>query len=254
MPGFRPVPSLPLCTPLRPSVSSATSVIRDEPPWQAGLHSIRALLVPGLALQAGAVGLVLAYYFAPTTAGFFAELARWQSNGGFAFSAASTALCGGLLPFLFLRLDGATRAGHPWAHLPFFVFFWAWKGAEVDLWYRILAAWYGEGHDFATIAKKVVTDQFGFNAIYASPIGSLCFAWKDAGFRWGPVAADVRAGRWYARRIVPVLCAVWFLWIPVVSCVYALPLPLQMPLFNVVLCFWAMLFSHITARQNRGNG
>jgi hypothetical protein len=43
---------------------------------------------------------------------------------------------------------------------------------------------------------------------------------------------------------------VWFLWIPVVCCVYALPLPLQMPLFNIVLCFWSMLFTHITARQN----
>jgi len=45
----------------------------------------------------------------------------------------------------------------------------------------------------------------------------------------------------------------WLIWIPVVSCVYALPSPLQMPLFNLVLCFWSMLFAHITSKQSQAN-
>lgn len=230
-------------------MSSITRV--EEAPWQAGLHSLRALLRPGLALQAVAIAVVLAYYFVPATAGIFAQLAHWQAEGGFAFSAATTAVCGGLLPFLFLRLHPATRATHPWPHLAFFMIFWAWKGAEVDLLYRTLGWLYGNGHDFATVARKVATDQFVFCPFYAAPVGNLCIAWKDAGFRWAPVAADVRAGRWYYRSAFPVLLAVWFLWIPVTACVYSLPAPLQMPLFNVVLCFWSMLFAHITGRQNR---
>ncbi|HEY8993512.1 MAG TPA: hypothetical protein VIM71_02405 [Lacunisphaera sp.] len=221
-----------------------------EAPWRIGLHSIRALLRPGLALQAAALALVLAYYFVPASADFFAQLARWQTNGGFAFSALSTALCGGLLPFLFLRLQPETRRAHPWPHVLFFMSFWAWKGAEVDLLYRSLTWLHGSGHDAVTIVRKVCSDQFGFCPLYAAPVGNVCFAWKDAGFRWAPVAADVRAGGWYARSVLPVLLAVWFLWIPVTACVYALPDPLQMPLFNVVLCFWSMLFAHITSRQN----
>lgn len=223
----------------------------EPAPWAAGRDSIRALLVPALLLQAAAVALVLAYYFLPAAGGLFARLARGQAEGGLLFSAASSALCGGLLPFLFLRFHPETRAAHPWSHLAFFVLFWVWKGSEIDLWYRLLAWLYGDGHDVRTIASKVVTDQFCFNPFYAAPVGNLCFAWKDAGFRWAPVAADLRAGRWYFRRVLPVLLTVWFLWIPVVCCVYALPRPLQMPLFNVVLCFWSMLFAHITARQNR---
>lgn len=229
-----------------------SSIVRvEEAPWRAGLHSVRALLAPGLVLQSLAVAVVLAYYFVPATAGFYAQLGRWQSAGGFAFSAATTALCGGLLPFLFLRLHPDTRATHPWPHLAFFLFFWAWKGAEIDLFYRSLTVLHGAGHDPVTIARKVLTDQFGYNPLYAAPIGNLCFAWKDAGFRWAPVAADLRAGRWYARSVLPVLLAVWFLWIPVTACVYALPAPLQVPLFNIVLCFWSMLFAHLTSRQNR---
>lgn len=230
------------------STSSVTTV--EEAPWRAGLHSIRALLGPGLVLQAAALGVVLAYYFMPAAAGFFARLARWQTDGGFAFSAATTAVSGGLLPFLFLRPDLRSRAANPWTLLGFFMLFWAWKGAEIDLLYRGLARLYGEGADPAVIVRKVLTDQFGFCPFYAAPVGNICFAWKDAGFRWSPVAADLRAGRWYQRSVLPVLIAVWFLWIPVTACVYSLPAPLQMPLFNIVLCFWSMLFAHITARQN----
>jgi hypothetical protein len=233
---------------LKPSSSSPSST---EAPWRAGLKAVRALFLPGLVLQTAAVGVVLAYYFLPAAAGAFARLAHWQSVGGFAFSAATTALCGGLLPFLFMRLDPATRAHSPWPHLTFFVLFWAWKGVEVDFWYRTMAWMYGTDPGVGTVVRKIVTDQFIYNPVWATPVGNLFFAWKDAGFRWAPVIADVRAGRWYQRSAVPVLLAVWFLWIPVTACVYSLPSALQMPLFNIVLCFWSMLFSHITAAQNQ---
>lgn len=222
-----------------------------EAPWQAGLHSARALFRPGLILQSAALAVVLAYYYLPAAHGLFTRLAVWRTEGGYIFSALAGALCGGVLPFLYLRLHPVTRPGYPWPHLVFFTLFWAWKGAEVDLLYRILANLFGNEPGPATIIRKVMADQFGYNALYATPVSSLCFAWKDAGFRWAPVAADLRAGRWYARRTLPLLLTVWALWIPVVACIYALPPALQIPLFNVVLCFWSLLFAHITARQNR---
>lgn len=232
-------------------MSTSSAISHPVALWHIAMQSLRVLLRPGLVLQSAAIGLVLCYYFVPATAGFFAQLAHWQTTGGFTFSALSTALCGGLLPFLFLRLNPATRDANPWPHLAFYLLFWAWKGAEVDLWYRFLGWLYGTDTGTGTIVRKVLTDQFGFNPLYASPIGNICFAWKDAGFRWAPVAADLRAGRWYARTVLPVLLAVWFLWIPVTACVYSLPAPLQMPLFNIVLCFWSMLFAHLTAQLNR---
>jgi hypothetical protein len=223
----------------------------EEAPWRAGLHGVRALVGPGLVLQAVALALVLAYYFLPAAHELFARLAVWRTAGGYIFSALASAVCGGVLPFLYLRLNPATRAAHPWPHLFFFALFWAWKGVEVDLLYRTLGAVFGTEPGFATVAPKVLADQFGYNLLYAAPVGNLCFAWKDAGFRWAPVAADLRRGRWFARSVLPVLLGVWAVWIPVVSCVYALPPALQIPLFNVVLCFWSLLFAHILARQRR---
>lgn len=224
----------------------------EEAPWRTGWESARRLIGPALLLQAVAIGLVLAYYFVPATQSAFSTLASVRAAGGYTYSALSTALFGGLLPFLYLRLNPHTRATVPWNHLWFYLAFWAWKGAETDLWYRVLGSVLGQGADLRTVAIKVLIDQFLFNPLYTSPIGAVCFAWKDAGFRWAPVAADLRAGRWYARRILPIAIAVWAVWIPVVCCVFALPGALQIPLFNVVLCFWSMLYASMTARQNLG--
>ncbi|HVT73442.1 MAG TPA: hypothetical protein VHD61_09915 [Lacunisphaera sp.] len=218
-------------------------------PWRAGVHAARQLVGPGLALQAVAVGLVLAYYFVPAAQPWFAQLMAWRNAGGFAFSALASALCGGLLPFLYLRALPGTRAANPWPHLLFFVAFWAWKGAEVDLQYRTWALVFGRMPSFATVAPKVLCDQFLYNPLWAAPSANLCFAWKDAGFRWAPVLADVRRGRWYARSVLPVLIPTWAVWIPVVCCVYALPPALQVPLFNIVLCFWSLLYVHVVTRE-----
>ena len=223
-----------------------------DAPWRAGLDAARRLVGPALVLQAAAAALVLTYYFVPAAQGAFAALASVRDAGGYAYSALSTALFGGLLPFLYLRVNRHTRVTAPWRHLWFFLAFWAWKGAETDLWYRLLGGWLGHDASLRTVAAKVLIDQFLFNTLYTSPIGAICFAWKDAGYRWAPVAADLRAGRWYARRILPIVIAVWAVWIPVVCCVFALPAALQIPLFNIVLCFWSMLYASLTHGQNRG--
>ena len=224
-----------------------------EAPWHAGWKSAQLLFRPGLVLQATALGLVLSYYYLPSAHLLFDQLARWRTDGGYVFSSVASAVCGGLLPFLYLRATAVDPRAYPWSHLVFFTAFWAWKGAEVDLLYRSLAKLYGNGTGAGTIVKKVVTDLLGFNVFYATPVGNLIFAWKDAGFRWSPVSADVRAGRWYSRRVFPVLISVWALWAPIVTCIYSLPAALQIPLFNIVLCFWSLLFAHITTHQQRGN-
>jgi len=223
----------------------------NESPWRAGWESARLLFWPGLVLQSAALALVLAHSFAPAAHDFFAHIGAWREAGGYFFSACSTALFGGVLPFFYLRWNPATRANHPWSHLTFFILFWAWKGVEIDLLYRGLGWLFGNDATFLTVSAKVIIDQFVYNPLYATIFSTIFYAWKNAGFRWAPVIADVRTDRWYLRRIVPVQLALTCVWLPVVSCVYALPPALQMPLFNVVLCFWSLLFAAMTSRQTK---
>ncbi|MBI3884493.1 MAG: hypothetical protein HY302_02000 [Opitutae bacterium] len=222
-----------------------------EAPWEAGLHSARAMAGPGLALIAVAVAAVLAYYYHPPTHAALEQLTEFRQRGGFAFSGVTFMLFGGVLPFLILRLTPATAAKHPWPQLAFFALFWAWKGVEIDLLYRLQAVVFGAENTWPVVLKKMLADQLVYNPLYAAPYGVLLYAWKDAGFRWATPLADLRAGRWYARRILPVMFAVWGVWIPTVCCVYALPLALQLPLASVMNCLWAVLFSQMTLRQNR---
>lgn len=229
----------------------STSVPLTEPPWRIGLRSARAVMPPGFVLLIFAAGVVLAYYHHAGTRAALDALAAFRVQGGYLFSGLAMMLCSGVLPFLYLRANPATAAAHPWPHLLFFMLFWAYKGVEVDGFYRVLAAWLGDSAHWTVVARKMVIDQFIYNPFVAGPIGLLLYAWKDAGFRWGPVLADVRAGRWYYRRMLPVMIAVWGLWLPGTCCIYALPLALQVPVNNLMNCFWVLLFAHLTARPSR---
>ncbi len=231
-------------------MSHPESVV-EEAPWRVGLHSARATALPGMVLITTAAAVVTAYYFSPPVHAALETFAGFRTRGGFLFSALATAFFAGLIPFLYLRFHPRTSALHPWPHLIFFVVFWGYKGIEIDLLYRMQALLFGNQADWLTITKKMLVDQLIYNPFIAAPYGLMLYAWKDAGFRWVAPLADLRASRWYYRRVLPVMIAVWGVWVPTVCLIYALPLALQLPLNTLVNCFWVILFSLITLQQNR---
>ena len=50
----------------------------------------------------------------------------------------------------------------------------------------------------------------------------------------------------FGQRVLVVVCSTWVVWIPAVAIIYSLPSALQVPLFNLVLCFWCLLMSFIS--------
>lgn len=226
-----------------------TDLPPSEAPWRAGLRAARANLVPGLVLQAVALALVLAYYWHPPSRAVFDQLTELRNHTGLLFSIVATALCGGVLPFLYMRAHPDTRAGYTWKSGVFFTLLWAYKGIEVDLWYRFLAWSVGDDTRVLTISIKVFLDQFIYCPLWAVVVTVIAYAWQSAGFRWGPVLADYRAGQWYQRHILPAAVANFGLWVPLTFLIYALPLSLQLPLFDLVLVFYTLLIAHITRRK-----
>jgi hypothetical protein len=204
--------------------------------------------VPGLVLQALALALVLSYYRWPAAAAAFSRLMEIRRASGFGFGIVSTSVFGGLLPFLYMRLlrDQSGIPRYDWMQGLCLTAFWAYKGFEVDLLYRTMARIFGGGHDAATIIPKVLTDQFVYCPVLAVPVMVAVYAWMDAHFDAATVAADLRAPRWYYRRAFPVLISNLGVWGPAVAIIYALPTPLQLPLQNLVLCFYTLLIAHQT--------
>jgi len=225
---------------------------QDIAPWHSGIRGARANLVPGLVLQAAALALVLGYYYQPAVHAALARLSEARDRAGVISGIASTGLCGGLLPFLYLHFtqrDGAGLPRYSWSQGAGLTAFWAYKGLEVDIWYRIQAHTVGTGHDPATIAIKVVLDQFGYCPVLAVPVTAAVYQWVETRFDGGGLWADIRAGRWYQRKALPVLISNLGVWIPAVAIIYALPTPLQLPLQNIILCFYTLVVAHQTRSE-----
>lgn len=225
----------------------STSVV-DEAPWRAGWKSARANVWPGIALQVVAFLLVFAFYHHAPTQHALQRLAAWRQETGFWFAALSTGTFGGLLPFFYLRSRSETRSRFDWSQGAAITAFWCYKGIEVDIFYRLLARFVGEEHDVRTIAIKALLDQLVYCPLFAVPVTVLVYRWTELHFDFATVRCEVRAGRWYMRSAVPVLISNLGVWVPAVCIIYSLPTPLQLPLQNLVLCFFTLLIAHQTSR------
>lgn len=221
---------------------------RVEAPWRAGLRGAYANLGPGLVLQTLALALVVAYYQHDATHAVVDRLAEFHERMGLGLGVVSTGLFGGLIPFLYLRSRRATHHRFTRAGGAALTLFWAYKGAEVGVFYRLMAHTIGEAHDARTIITKMVLDQFIYCPAFAVPLTVVVYAWIEARFNAATVATDFRAGAWYRRRVLPVLISNLGVWVPAVAIIYALPTPLQLPLQNLVLCFFTLLLAHIMPR------
>lgn len=223
----------------------------EEAPWHAGLRGARANLWPGFALQLAALALVLAYYRHDATRALLTRVAELRAETGFVSGMVSTGLFGGAIPFLFLRAQRGARPRYTWAQGAVLTAFWSYKGLEVELLYRGLARVVGTGVDVTTIAMKMLIDQFIYCPLIAVPPTVLCYTWVETHFNATVVAADVRAPGWYRRRVLPVLISNLGVWLPAVCIIYALPTPLQLPLQNLVLCFFTLMLAHMAAHERR---
>ncbi|MEM9478403.1 MAG: hypothetical protein AAGA58_01935 [Verrucomicrobiota bacterium] len=188
------------------------------------------------------LAVVLAYYFSEGARDGFVSIAEAKENWGFLYSAVATAIFGGLIPFLYLWASGKIPAGKEVSHGLFFVIFWSTRGVEVDALYRLQAWLFGNDAEIGTIVTKVVVDQFVYCPFWSAPLTAIFYAWKDEDFSWRRVRKRFTR-RSFTFEVASVLLSVWVVWIPGTAIIYSLPLMLQIPLFNLVLCFFVLMIS-----------
>lgn len=212
-----------------------------EPCWQGMRFNLR----PALVLQTFALAIVAGYFWLPQVRSLLDVVGALKVRYGYGYSAVATCVFGGLIPYLVLSLAGRIPRSQRWAELAFYLLLWLWKGVEVDALYRAQGAWFGEAADAGTIAIKTIVDQFGYVPLWAAPSQVLLFTWKDAGFTLAGARAAFQRQP-FVQRVLVVVFSTWIVWIPGVAIVYSLPSALQLPLFNLVLCFWCLLMSFIS--------
>jgi len=195
-------------------------------------------------LQAFA-GIILALYFlVPATRPAFEAVGELRSRNGYVFSAVSAAVSGGLVSWIVLWNRGRIPPGHLVSHGIFFILYWAAQGLMVDTLYRLQSQWFGDGNDPLTLFKKVLVDQGPYNLLYATPVSLFFYTWKDHDFSWTRAWAAYKSG--FSNRYWSVMISAWMVWIPAVTMIYSLPPDLQIPLFNLVICFFTLVLAFVS--------
>ena len=210
--------------------------------WFRCRQSLRTNLITGVVLWSFGLLIILSYHWSPGFSRMLGNLGSLKKEWSYLYSCISTAFFGGLVPYLFLYYRGMLPVGCKLSWLLFFLMYWGIKGMEVDAFYRLQGYLFGYESTFITILTKVLVDQFVYCIFWSAPFTALFYGWKKAGFKF------VKDPRWLSVRFICeesifLLISTWIIWIPSVSIIYAMPENLQIPLFNITLCFFVLVIS-----------
>ncbi len=104
----------------------------------------------------------------------------------------------------------------------------------------------------AVVLAKVAADMGVFTPLIASPANALSHLWKDLDFSCCALCSRLGRG-WYRRIVLPNLIPNFLIWVPGVAFVYAMPAPLQLPMSNLIGCFWSLMCLQLAARTAEEN-
>jgi len=202
---------------------------------------------PALVLQLLALATVASYFTWPPAHALLDRLMVLKQDWGLAYSFVAGALFAGLLPRLVMRWTGAWR-GRVAPELAFALTFWGWRSAEVDLFYRLQAHWFGSGSDWRTVLSKAAVDQLLYSPFWAVPQIAIAHVAKDAGWSWRGMREHLDR-EFFTLRLPSAVVGNAMVWAPAVIAVYVLPSALQLPVSNLVASFWVLLMAVLLARK-----
>jgi hypothetical protein len=188
----------------------------------------------------------LSYYCIPLAQPLFAAVAEIKLKYGVWYAFFSTALFGGIIPFMYLAVSGRISG----RLLPLFLFytlFWAYKGVEVDLLYQLQAVIFGTAVDPLTVAKKVAVDQFIYGPFWAAPTMSIAMLWLESNFSMQTMKPRLNR-TFFTIQIPSVLLVNMLVWLPALIVIYMMPLALQLPVSNLTLCFFVLLLEVVAKK------
>lgn len=210
--------------------------------------ALRRMLLPGVILWLIGLLLYLSYLYFEPGRQFWASLADLKVRYGYWYSAIATALLSGMVPFLILLLMKIEKSQNFIFNIFVLSLFWAWRGSEVDLLYRLQGQWFGYQNNFSTIATKVAVDQFLYSTFIAAPIMAGFYLLKNNNYRFRSFRHDLNR-HFFLHTLPKTIVGNWMIWIPAVSIIYAFPKDLQLPFCNLIACFWTLLLNLLSAKK-----
>jgi len=215
-----------------------------------GISAVVSHWKPFLLIQAMALLCVVAYYKSQAFANVAGVLQDWKVAGGLTFAFLAGALAGGLVPEMARMATGMVEGSgwqrwHQvlWTSLVFGV-----VGVFIDLFYKLQALLFGTGIDPATLAYKTAFDMFVFAAFFCIPFEVASLQWPQKGYRPIEFIKGFGAAT-YRDNVLPVLLPCWAFWIPVLACVYAMPMNLQFVFAIFAEAAWSIIVVYVATRS-----
>jgi len=215
-----------------------------------GFVAARENFVPGVFLWIVAAALVVAYYNSDTLRDWLVTVGDWKTRYGFRYTMVSSALFCGLFPWLFRMALPTLRPKRPLAELVHGTTYWALICCTADWFYQFQAWFWGDSREPHIVAIKTACDMLGYTPLIAAPCNALSHLWRDCGFSWTATRTSFQ-GAFYRNVVLPNLVPNWLVWTPGIAIVYCLPSTLQLPMANLIGCFWALLCVTIAAKSRR---
>ena len=203
--------------------------------------AIKANALPGLVLWCGLVVLLLAYAWSPAVQSGLVHWGAVKQQWGYPFAFASYVVFAVLVPeTLSLMVKKQSMAKSAVADMLYSALVFGLIGISVDMLYGVQVQLFGGGNDWPTILKKMLFDQFVYSPV-SNYVMVVAFGWRDGGFTLKTLKRLASAD-YLRRHYLPVLIAVWCVWIPGVLVIYFMPTALQFPVASLILSFWVLIF------------
>jgi hypothetical protein len=203
--------------------------------------AVAANMLPGLVLWCGLAVLLMAYAWSPAVQAGLAQWGAVKQAWGYPFAFASYVVFAVLVPETLSHVVLKQRwTRGTWGYLVYATLIFGCIGIAVDMLYAFQVQLFGEGSDALTIGKKMLFDQFVYSPV-SNYLMVVAFAWREGGFSASTLRRLVSAD-YFSRHYLPVLIAVWCVWIPGVLVIYFMPTALQFPVANIILSFWVLIF------------
>lgn len=210
-----------------------------------GVAAAKANLRPALALWLLGLSILGAYYFTDAGRALLERVAAVRDAYGLVYAVVATSTFGGVIPWLVMKSRPSSRARATAGLLAFMVVLWMEKGVEVHALYAGLALLLGDTNAWPVLLGKVALDQGLYAPLYAAPSLLLAYRLHESRYQMRSLSV-VASRRWWLDRALPVILANSAVWTPAVTMIYALPLALQLPMQNLVLCFWSLILVFMT--------
>lgn len=190
-------------------------------------------------LQVSAVLVVVWYFRSPGLQAFARQVGQWKTAGGLPFAFLAGAIAGGAMPVL--ALIATRKFTGDWGRAVWSGLVYGIIGIFVDLLYLLLGQWIGRGNEYPVVATKVAIDMFVFSPFLSIPTAAFLFAWWREKLR-GSYFKDALSRRFYVDEVLKALPLTWAFWIPMLCCIYVLPVPIQFPFAMLIEAAWSVLF------------